>query len=100
MVSRSTSLRLQVVPAPEIPGSASKAKGGVIGSPKAIDVDMNVSAGRAQDILRPFLRADSPIAGTVWLRSHAHVDPAGHGVHFLDRLHVVGSFEVPAERLT
>src|ERR1035437_5780984 len=27
MVSRSSSLRLQVVPAPEIPGSASKAKG-------------------------------------------------------------------------
>jgi len=75
-------------------------QGGVTGSPKAIDVDINVTAGRAQDILRPFLHIDSPIAGTVWLRSHAHVDPAGHGVPFLQRLHVVGSFQVPAERLT
>lgn len=75
-------------------------QGGVTGSPKAIDVDISVSAGRAQDVLRPFLHVDSPIAGIVWLRSHAHVDPAGHGVPFLDRLHVAGSFEVPAERLT
>jgi hypothetical protein len=75
-------------------------QGGVVGSPKIIDVDINVSAGRAQDILRPFLRADPPIAGTVWLRSHAHVDPAGHGVHFLERLHVDGSFDAPAEQLT
>jgi len=75
-------------------------KGGVVGSPKVIDVDLNVPAGRAQDILRPFLHADSPIAGTVRLESHAHVDPAGHGVHFLDRLHVEGYFDVPAEQLT
>jgi hypothetical protein len=75
-------------------------RGGIAGSPKAIDVDITVSAGRAQDVLRPFLHADSPIAGIVWLRSHAHVDPAGHGVPFLDRLHVDGSFDVPSERLT
>ncbi len=75
-------------------------RGGVVGSPKTIDVDVTVNAGRAQDVLRPFLHVDSPIAGIVWLRSHAHVDPAGHGVPFLDRLHVNGSFDVPAERLT
>jgi hypothetical protein len=75
-------------------------KGGVVGSPKTIDVDINVPAGRAQDLLRPFLHADSPIAGGVRLESHAHVDPAGHGVHFLDRLHMEGFFDVPAERLT
>ena len=75
-------------------------KGGVVGSPKTIDVDITVPAGRAQDILRPFLHADSPIAGTVRLESHAHVDPAGHGVHFLDRLHMDGFFDIPAERLT
>jgi len=75
-------------------------QGGIVGSPKVIDVDINVVAGRTQDILRPFIRVDSPIAGTVWLKSHAHVDAAGHGVHFLDRLHVDGSFDVPAERLT
>lgn len=76
------------------------AQGAAVGSPKVIDVDINVPAGRAQDVLRPFLRKEPPIAGTVWLESHAHVDPAGHGVHFLERLHVAGSFNVPAERLT
>jgi hypothetical protein len=75
-------------------------KGGVVGSPKKIDVDFNIPAGRAQDVLSPFLHADSPIAGTVWLSGHAHVDPAGHGVHFLDRLHVDSFFDIPAERLT
>jgi hypothetical protein len=75
-------------------------KGGVVGSPKKIDVDFNIPAGRAQDVLSPFLHADSPIAGTVWLTGHAHVDPAGHGVHFLDRLHVDGFFDIPAERMT
>lgn len=76
------------------------AKGGVVGSPKTIDLDINVPAGHAQDLLRPFLHADSPIIGGVRLESHAHVDPAGHGVHFLDRLHMTGFFDVPAERLT
>jgi hypothetical protein len=75
-------------------------QGGIVGSPKVTDVDIKVPAGRVQDVLHPFLRADSPIAGTVWLEGHAHVDPAGHGLHFLDRLHVDGSFNVPAERLT
>ncbi len=75
-------------------------QGAVAGSPKVIDVDINVAAGRAQDVLRPFLHSPSPIEGTVWLKSHAHVDPAGHGVHFLDRLHVDGFFNVPTERLT
>jgi hypothetical protein len=75
-------------------------QGGIVGSPKVIDVDISVPAGRAEDVLRPFLHANSPITGTVWLESHAHVDPAGHGVPFLDRLHVDGSFDVPAERLT
>ena len=75
-------------------------KGGVVGSPKVIDVDISVPAGRAEEVLRPFFRVNSPIAGTVWLESHAHVDPPGHGVPFLDRLHVDGSFDVPAQRLT
>ena len=75
-------------------------QGGIAGSPKVIDVDIDVVAGRTQDILRPFIRVDSPIAGVVWLKSHAHVDAAGNGVPFLDRLHVDGSFDVPAERLT
>jgi len=75
-------------------------QGGIVGSPKVIDVDINILSGRAQDVLRPFLRADSPITGTVRLKSHAHVDAAGHGVPFLDRLHLDGFFDVPAARLT
>ncbi len=75
-------------------------QGGIVGSPKFADVDIDIPAGRVQDVLRPFLRADSPIAGNVWIKGHAHVDPAGHGVTFLNRLHVDGSFNVPAQRLT
>jgi hypothetical protein len=75
-------------------------QGGIVGSPKVADLDISVLGGRVQDVLHPFLHAYSPIAGTVWLKAHAHVDPAGHGVPFLERLHVDGSFNVPAERLT
>jgi hypothetical protein len=75
-------------------------QGGIVGSPKVIDVDIDVPAGRVQDVLRPFIRVDSPVAGILWLKSHAHVDAAGNGVPFLDRLHVTGTFNVPAERLT
>lgn len=74
-------------------------QGGIVGSPKVTDVDIQVVAGRAQDVLRPFLRKDSPIAGPVSLKSHAHVDPTGPGLGFLDRMHVKGFFDVPAEHL-
>jgi hypothetical protein len=75
-------------------------QGGIVGSPKVIDVDLAVSNGRAQDVLRPFMKAKVPIAGVVWLHGHAHVDPAKNGTGFLDRLKVDGNFDVPAERLT
>jgi hypothetical protein len=75
-------------------------RGGIVGSPKVIDVDMAVSDGRAQDVLRPFMHAEVPVAGVIWLHAHAHVDPAKHGTGFLDRLEVDGTFDVPAERLT
>jgi len=74
--------------------------GGIVGSPKVIDVDMAVSNGRAQDVLRPFIHDQVPVAGVVWLHGHAHVDPAKGGTSFLDRLKVDGTFDVPAERLT
>lgn len=74
-------------------------QGGIVGSPKVTDVDIQVVGGRAQDVLRPFLSKDSPIAGPVSLKSHAHIDPTGPGVTFLDRMHVKGFFDVPAEHL-
>jgi hypothetical protein len=75
-------------------------QGGIVGSPKVIDVDIDVPSGRAQDILRPFLSGEPPVAGNVGLHSHAHLDPDGNGAPFLDRLHVKGYFDVPAERMT
>jgi uncharacterized protein involved in outer membrane biogenesis len=75
-------------------------QGGVVGSPKVTDVDLAVTGGRVQDILRPFLNGQAPITGTVWLQSHAHIDPSGKGLQFLQRLRVDGTFNAPAERLT
>ncbi len=77
-----------------------KAGGSVRGSPKAADFDLDVEKGRAEDLLGPFLKNKPPITGVVWVRSHAHVDPGGHGAKFLERLHMDGFFRVPAERIT
>jgi hypothetical protein len=71
-----------------------------MGSPKAINVDLAVANGRLQDILRPFIHDQIPVAGIVSLHSHAHLDPGGNGLQFLQRLKVDGSFDAPAERLT
>lgn len=76
------------------------AEGGIIGSPKITNVDLTVVGGRIQDLLRPFIHDNVPVAGAVWLRSHAQVDPAKHGLKFLQRLHVDGTFDAPTERLT
>jgi AsmA-like C-terminal region len=75
-------------------------EGSIAGSPKTIDVDLAVLGGRAQDVLRPFLKHEVPVAGTVWLHSHAHVDGPGDGKGFLEHLKVDGNFVLPAEKLT
>jgi len=75
-------------------------EGRIAGSPKTIDVDLAVIGGRAQEVLRPFLKHEVPVAGTVWLHSHAHVDAPGDGKGFLERLKVDGIFDMPAEKLT
>jgi hypothetical protein len=75
-------------------------QGSIVGSPKVIDVGLSVLGGRVQDVLRPFLHDKVPIAGVVWLRSHAHVDAPKHAEKFLERLRVDGTFSVPAEHLT
>lgn len=76
-----------------------QATGTVQGSPKSTDINIDVKRGRAQDIMRPFIHDEVPITGSVWLRSHAYLEPRGKG-GFLHRLHVTGVFDVPAERLT
>ena len=77
-----------------------EAQGNVKGSPNVTDVDLKVDKGRAEDLLRPFLKERVPIAGVVWLKAHAHLTPAEHGERFLHRLSVDGSFVVPSERVT
>ena len=79
--------------------------GAVQGSPdqnfsgKVSNFDIVVQAGRAEDVLRPFIHDDVPISGSVWLRSHAYLAPTGEGGGFLHRLRVGGTFDVPAERV-
>jgi hypothetical protein len=69
-------------------------------TPKVTNLDITVTGGRAQDVLRPFLKVKSPVAGAVSLHGHARVDGARGGETFLHRLHVEGGFNVPQERLT
>ncbi len=73
--------------------------GSVRGAPKSTNLEIEVKGGRAQDVMRPFLRGEVPITGPVWLRSHVYLEPMGHG-GFLHRLHVSGFFNVPSERVT
>ena len=76
------------------------ATGSVVGPPKTTDLDILVTDGRAQDLLGPFLHGDVPVTGPVRLHAHAYLAPSGDTVGFFERLHVIGAFEVPAERLT
>jgi hypothetical protein len=76
-----------------------QAGGSITGSPKVTDLELAVTGGRAQDLLRPFLKGKVPITGGVWLKAHAHLVPTGHELKFLQRLQVDGDFNVPAERL-
>jgi hypothetical protein len=76
------------------------AMGSIQGAPKATNLDFVVKGGRAEDVMRPFISHEVPIAGSVWLRGHAYLEPDGHGRGFLQRLHVTGFFDVPSERIT
>lgn len=76
------------------------AGGAIMGSPKVTNLDIEVTKGRAEDLLRPFLHKQPPVAGFVWMKSHANVAPGRTGVKFLDRLRMDGGFEVPAQRIT
>ena len=76
-----------------------RAQGAVEGSPHATNLDIQVTRGRAEDILRPFLKSDVPISGPVSLHAHAYIAPTREG-DFLHRLKVSGAFDIPAEHIT
>jgi hypothetical protein len=80
--------------------TAVHAEGDIVGSPKVTNLEIAVTNGRAQDILRPFFKGAVPIAGAVWLHSHARLTPAGEGLTFFKRLQMDGVFDIPSERLT
>ncbi|HSY37596.1 MAG TPA: AsmA-like C-terminal region-containing protein [Acidobacteriaceae bacterium] len=74
--------------------------GQIVGAPKVTDLEVSVASGRTQDLLRPFMRAQPPVAGPVRLHGHAHIAAAEHAEGFLERFTMKGAFEIPKERLT
>jgi len=83
-----------------IGATAIRVQGTIIGSPKVTNLDITVTGGDAQDLLRPFLHDEVPIRGSVWLHSHAYLAASENRQRFLQRLHMDGTFDMPAERLT
>lgn len=77
------------------------ASGSTAGTPrKSTQVDLVVRQGRAEDLLRPFVSKPVPIAGPAALHAHVKLDPTQPNRGFLDRLHVAGAFDIPAEQIT
>jgi hypothetical protein len=66
---------------------------------KTTEIDLAVTGGRAQDLLRPFLHKSPPITGLLDLHAHALLAPSKEG-GFFDRLRVEGGFDVPQEKVT
>jgi hypothetical protein len=66
---------------------------------KATNLDLRVSKGRAEDLMRPFMHRPVPILGPVALHAHVRLAPSHEG-SFFHRLHVAGAFDVPAEHVT
>ncbi|NYF50344.1 AsmA-like C-terminal region-containing protein [Tunturiibacter gelidoferens] len=76
------------------------ASGQIVDAPKVTDLDLTVTKGLVEDILRPFFKEKVPVTGSVWLHSHASIAAAKEGLKFLQRLQMDGVFEIPNERLT
>ena len=73
------------------------ARGGVQGTPgkegKVTALDLNVSNGRLQDLIRLFIKEPrSPVAGTISFRAHATVPPQGRP--FEQEVILVGDFGI------
>jgi hypothetical protein len=66
---------------------------------KSTELDLAVTGGRAEDLLRPFLHKPPPVIGLVDLHAHASLAPSKEG-GFLHRLRVDGGFDVPQEKVT
>ncbi|HWE84781.1 MAG TPA: AsmA-like C-terminal region-containing protein [Terracidiphilus sp.] len=81
-------------------GTVVRASGSTAGNRgKSTHLDIAVQQGRAEDVMRPFLKRPVPIAGPVMLHARAYLEPMRPDRGFLDRLHLDGAFDVPAERL-
>ena len=76
------------------------AVGQMVGAPKVTDVEVSVETGRVEDLLRPFVQAQSPVVGPVRMHGRAHLAAAEHAESFLGRFTMKGTFEIPKERLT
>jgi hypothetical protein len=72
---------------------------GAINDPSsATNLNITVSRGRAEDLMRPFIHDEVPITGPVSLEAHAYLGPPGDG--FMERLRLTGDLNVPAEKVT
>jgi AsmA-like C-terminal region len=77
-----------------------RAAGSTLGpGAKSTELDLTVTGGRAQDLLRLFLHKDPPITGLIDLHAHASLAPSKQG-DFFHRLRVEGGFDVPSEKVT
>lgn len=79
------------------------ARGGVEGEPgrkgKVTALDVNVSNGRIQDVLRLFIKETrSPVAGTISFRAHVKVPPEGRP--FEQEVELVGDFGIEGGQFT
>lgn len=68
--------------------------------PKTADLDLRATQARTQDLLRPFLHSEPPVAGAVALKAHAHLAPQEDETRFLKRLTIDGGFVLPGDRAT
>jgi hypothetical protein len=76
------------------------ASGSTAGTPrKPTHLEFAVKRGRVEDVMRPFMHRAIPISGPVSLHGRAYLEPSQRGRGFLDRLHVQGAFDVPAEQV-
>ena len=81
--------------------STVQARGVIVGAgAKTTNLDFSVTRGRIQDLLHPFLRGASPLAGPVSLGGHATLLPAQNGASFLQRLQITAALTAPAETMT
>ena len=76
------------------------ASGTVEGKPKLTLMQISIDRGRVQDVVRPFLAAESAVAGDVRGTSSLRVTPGGNGRKFLDRLSMDAHMTLSDEKFT